>query len=68
MQKTPILTAGHPQRAGLFVQGVQLQIHGTGERQGDSDAVEHITVGEDADVHVRHYDVVEVAFFLVREE
>ena len=61
-------TAGNLHGARLGVQGVQLQVHGAGERQGDPDTVEHVTVREDPDVDIVDEDVVEVSSLLVPKE
>lgn len=66
--KIEVLTAGHPQGAGLLVQRVQLEVHGTRQSERDTDAVQDSPVRKDPDVHVGHDDIVKVAFLLVREE
>lgn len=68
LEERCVLTARHSEGADLAIQRVELQVHGTGEREGYSDAVQDGSVREDAYVDVGHDDVVEVAFFLVGEE
>ena len=54
--------------AGLLVQGEPGQVHRAGAEEGGSDAVQHISVGEDTDVHVGCEDLVEATNFLISEE
>ena len=63
-----VAVAGDLEGAGLSVHGVELEVHGAGESQGDPDTVEHVAVGEDPDVDVVDEDVVEVTSLLVAEE
>lgn len=63
-----ILTTSHSQGACLFVQWVELEVHRAGEGERNSDAVQHVSIGEDPNVDVRHDDVVEVAFLFIGKE
>ena len=50
------------------VHGVQLEMHGAREGQGDPDAVEDVAIWEDPDVNIVDEDVVKVTRLLVSEE
>ena len=63
-----VAVAGDLEGAGLTVHGVELQVHGTGEGQGDPDAVQDVAVGKDAHVQVGLEDLVETADLLVAEK
>ena len=62
------LTARNLHRTGLGVQGIELEIHGTREGQGNPDTVEDVAIREDPDVDIVDEDVVKVASLLVPEE
>lgn len=65
---TTVLTASHLNGADLLVEWIILEIHRTGEHQGDANRVEHLTARIDAQQDVGHDNLVKVALLLVLEE
>ena len=62
------LTAGNLHGTFLCIQGVHLEVHGTGESQRHADAEQDRPVGVQSDVEVGHEDIVHGAPPLVPEE
>lgn len=67
-QKVVILTTCHAQGTRLFVKRIKFQVHRARQSERYPNAVQHISIREYTDVNIRHDDIVEVPFFLVREE
>ena len=63
-----VLTACYFESAGLPIHRVELEVHGAGEGERDTNAVQDVAVREDADVDIVYEDVVEVAGLFVAEE
>ena len=55
MKKGSVLTACYFESAGLPVHRVELEVHGAGEGQGDSDAVEDVAVWKDSGIFSLKY-------------
>ena len=62
------LTAGYLHGACLPIQGVQLQVHGAGEGEGDPDAEEDHPVREYSDIQIRNQNIVHSAASLIAEK
>ena len=52
----------------MLIQGKESQVHGTKAGEGNTDAVENITIREDTDIEVGCQDVVEGSNLLISEE
>ena len=63
-----LLTACYIKVAGLFIQRKESQVHGAEACEGDADAVEDITIREDADIEVGCQNVVKCSNLLIPKE